>query len=215
MKPYGYFLLITTIFVLSCDVSSLVAPSTIPSPDSNLVQTIIVQTGAAAASQTAALVTPSLTPSSTPLPSQTPSTTPSPTETFVFNLPTPKINPTGTDVKGATGSKNGAWDCQLVSQSPPDGTSVAANYPFSASWTVQNTGYVVWLRSSVDLIHTGGPQLSSASGYNTHSDVAVGSSESLSLQMTAPSSPGSYTSYWALRASRTIFCPLSVTIMVP
>jgi Ig-like domain from next to BRCA1 gene len=215
MKHFGYFLLITTIFALSCDVSTLLSPGAIPSPDQNLVQTIIVQTGGAAASQTAAVVTPSLTPSSTPLPSQTPSITPSPTETFVFNLPTPKIKATGTNVQGATGSKNGAWDCQLVSQSPPNGASIAANYPFSANWTVQNTGYVVWLQSSVDLIHTGGPQLSSASGYNTHSDVAVGSSETLSIQMTAPASSGSYTSIWSLRASRTIFCPLTVTIMVP
>jgi Ig-like domain from next to BRCA1 gene len=201
IKQPGYFLLIATIFILSCDVSTFLAPLPVPSPDPNLVQSIIVQTAARAGSQTAVLIIPTLTPTYTPFPSQTASTTPSPTETFVFILATPtnpKIN----------------WNCKLLAQAPQNGTSFAKNKSFTAKWTVQNIGDLAWIHTDLHIINNGGTLLAALSGYNTNSDVSPGASATLNVPMTAPSKSGSYTSKWTLRAKGTVFCPLSVSITV-
>ena len=61
-KRILYFLLTITIFVISCDVSTLIAPSP-PPPVQNDINAIIAQTAAAAATQTAKFFTATFTPS--------------------------------------------------------------------------------------------------------------------------------------------------------
>jgi hypothetical protein len=134
-KRIGYLLTIATIFILGCDISTLVAPQSIPAsapgnintivaqtaaaaatqtaalnPPSALgvINTIVVQTAAAAATQTAALIPPTLTPSFTPFPTQTASITPTATQTFIFRMPTAvKPTSTKTPVPASSGGSSG------------------------------------------------------------------------------------------------------------
>jgi hypothetical protein len=103
----------------------------------------------------------------------------------------------------------------LTGQAPPNSTHFAANAPFTANWTVKNTGDQTWLATSVDVTYSSGANLSSAPLYDTTSDVNVGSSTTLSVPMKAPASPGTYTTTWSLRVSSTLFCSMSLTIIVP
>lgn len=227
----GYWLLILTLFVLSCDVSTLAAPAPIPSPNPNTINIIVAMTAGAAATQTAVLIPPTLTPSFTPFPSQTPSITPTATGTFVFTTPTMikfTKTPTPTKSKGSGGgggggggggssgggSNTGTWACTLTAQAPVNGTSFKASTSFTANWTLQNTGSNTWLHTSVDVTNIGGTLMAANTAYDTLSDVPVGGSTTISVPMTAPSSTGTYTSNWTLRVGKELFCPIAVTISV-
>ncbi len=228
----SFWLLIVTLFVLGCDISTLAAPAPIPSPNPNVVNTIVVLTAGAAATQTAVLIPPTLTPSFTPFPSQTPSITPTATNTFVFTTPTMiKFTKTPTPTKtkkstgggggsggggggGGGGSNTGTWSCALTGQSPSNGASFSASASFTTNWTLKNTGSNTWLHTSVDVVNLGGTLMAANSVYDTLSDVPVGGSATISISMTAPAVTGTYTSNWSLRVGKTLFCPLLVTISV-
>lgn len=252
-----FLLLSAAVFVISCDVTSFLASPAFPTTAPGAVNTIIAQTAAAAATQTAlrmpavgpvsvstivaqtaavaatqteALIPDTLTPSFTPFPSQTPSITPTSTPTFIFKLKTPtRPPPTKTPVptkkssSGAGGGGHGSgggsssvsWSCQLTGQSPVNGVHFAASSPFTTNWTVKNTSSLTWIHTSIDIVNVGGTNLASSSFFDTFADVAVGGSETVSVNMTAPAGSGTYTSNWSLRVGKTFFCPLSISITVP
>ena len=213
IKRLACLLAIGTIVLLGCDFSTLAAQGTVPTQDPNLVHSIVMQTADAAGSQTAVLIPPTLTPSPTSFPSATASITPTATDTFV--LPTLIRPATATDIKtGGVVTNSGNWVCQLVSKSPADGTSFPPNSLFTATWTLKNIGSRDWLHSSVDIVNVGGPRLSTSSGYNTTADVPVDSSEPVTVYMTAPAAAGTYTSDWALRNGKILFCPIHISIVV-
>jgi hypothetical protein len=82
-------------------------------------------------------------------------------------------------------------------------------------WTVKNTSSQTWLATTVDIVWRSGSNLSTGTLFDTTSDVNVGSSTAISLSMKAPSSAGTYTSAWSLRAGANTFCPMSIKIIVP
>jgi len=183
----------------------------IPTPIPGIVDTIVVQTANAAATQTAALApptsTPALpasTPSFTPMPTETASPFPSPIVTFTFVLATPTSLSTGD-----------RWDCQVLAQSPMNSTSLPPNYPFAANWTVKNTGNKAWSPNSVDIVFSGGKNMAGASAFDADISASVGSVAVVTVRMTTPSQSGTYTTRWSLRAGDTRFCPMSLTIVVP
>ncbi len=211
-RRIGTLLLIITFFILSCDVSSLVAPVPIPTTNPNAVSTIVVLTAGAASTQTALWTLPTLTPTFTPFPSQTPSSTPLPTATFIFA--STYIAPTAVGTGGIV-SGFADFDCLLQGQFPANGAPENAGTRFVTVWSVRNTGTRQWLHSNIDLVFTGGTNLASYSSNDTGADVPPGSSTSIKVTMTAPASSGTYKSNWSLRAGKTLFCPISVTISVP
>ena len=79
------------IFLSAC--SLLNEPAGIPTALPGAINIIAGQTAAAASTQTAMNVPPTLTPSFTPFPSQIPSVTPTVTPTFIFLLSTPTAMP--------------------------------------------------------------------------------------------------------------------------
>lgn len=215
IKRFRYFLLIATLLMIGCDFSTLLAQPPIPSPNPNTIQSIIRGTAAAAGSQTAVLIPPTLTPSFTPFPSATASITPTSTETFVFAFPTVTRPPAPTQPKGGVViTDNGSWGCQVVDQTPSNGTTYNPNDLFSVNWMLKNTGGHTWLHSSIDIVNIGGPTVSSAYAYNTYYDVSTDSSETVTIDMMAPSSAGTYSSNWALRKGVILFCPVSITFTV-
>lgn len=200
-----------TLVLISCDLSTLTGPAPIATPIPGLVNTIVVQTAQAAASQTEALAPPTATPSFTPVPTKTPSVTPSPTATFLFLLATrtrtPKPAPTS-----EVGSGN--YDCSLSDQTPADGSKMTPNQSFVVSWTVQNTGTATWDSNAIDFVYVNGAKLTSAKTADLPETVASGDSVTLKLTMTAPNSTGNYKTAWSLEKGKNDFCRVTISIIV-
>ena len=215
-----YSLLIVTLFMISCDVSTLVATPQNTALGPNAVNEIIARTAAAAATQTAKLFTVTFTPSITPLPTFTPSETPTYTATpFLFILLSP-TRPTQTPpliITPATPITPSAkdYDCQVTGQSPANDSSVAANQVFQMNWTVANTGRLSWASTSVDFVYQGGTRLYKGKGVDLPKTVAAGEVISLKISMTAPKGSGSYKTTWDLQTGQNVFCTMSVRIKVP
>jgi hypothetical protein len=85
MKKLFFALLI---ILSACSIFNEPAIIPIPTAIPGAIRIFAAQTAAAASTQTAALLPPTLTPSVTPFPSRIPSITPTATPTFVFLLPT-------------------------------------------------------------------------------------------------------------------------------
>ncbi|HEX8916931.1 MAG TPA: NBR1-Ig-like domain-containing protein [Chloroflexota bacterium] len=202
------WLLALALLVISCDVSTLMpvaAPTSLPA---GAVNTIIAGTAQAAASQTAAAMPPTLTPTLTPPPTLTPSVTPSPTATFLFIL----SSPTRTATLAASASN---LACQFRDQTPSDGSTMARNQSFVATWTVKNIGQGTWASSSIDFAYLTGDKLATVKLVDLPKDVAPDSSVTLKVPMIAPTAAGSYKTAWTLQQGKNNqFCRLTLSITV-
>jgi hypothetical protein len=220
LKRKGLALLVVMILSLGCDASTFVLPQApLSTAGPGAIDTIVAQTAGAAATKTAALVPPSLTPSITALPTRTPSETPTPTVTFVFRLPTTTKVKTATPVPSSGGGGGGGgsaagFDCSLVSRNPDNGAVFNPGQNFTESWKVKNNGSEKWLSSTVDFIFASGENMSSISGYDLPTSVNPGGTITLSVSMTAPASTGTHKTTWALRAGKSQFCTVSLSITV-
>ncbi len=201
--------------MISCDVSTLVSPAPAITPlPPEAIGTIVVETAQAAATQTEALIPPSLTPTLTPLPTRTPTITPSPTATFIFILSTPTRAGITTNNTATPGQASTDYACTLVNQTPPDGTTMKRNQNFSVIWTVQNTGSASWDSNNVDFAFASGAKMSPLKAVDLPKTVAPGGSIDLKLSMVAPGSPDMYRTAWTLEQSKQSFCHVDLTIVV-
>ena len=198
--------------ILAC-VPSIGAP--LPTADPNQIHVFIAQTANAAASRTAAALPTSIpTQTSTPTPKATSTPTPTYTSTVIFILasPTPLVVPTFTGLSTVTSSANFA--CQVISITPPNGTSFSARTDFDAVWRVKNIGKKSWDHTTTDYIYVSGAKIHKVSNYDLASNVSVGQIVSIIVDMKAPKNSGSYTTNWTLRTGTKTFCPMSLTINV-
>jgi hypothetical protein len=211
-------------------ISACVLPGTVPvvpTIDPQAVITYIAQTEQVAAAQTArALPTSTVTPTFTPTARNTNTPEPSPTNTVIFILKTPtKIAlPTisgggnsGGSGTGGNGQGSGSiagYSCDVLSVSPAYGATFNTRDNFDATWKVKNTGSKTWDRNSVDFIYSSGDQFHKVTGYDLQDDVSPGSTTTLGVDMVAPKTAGSYTTYWTLRVGDSTFCKVSVSIVV-
>jgi uncharacterized protein YraI len=122
----------------------------------------------------------------------------------------PTVVPTPPAVSGS---------CQLVSQTPADGTTITIGTPFTATWVLQNTGSERWDETQVDarylgakdniLLHTG------ADLYDLNYTVQPGQTYSFTVDMLAPFNAGSYGEAWELVQGNKQLCQFFVYINVP
>jgi Ig-like domain-containing protein len=204
---------VTALGLIMACVPQLAAPS-VPTLDPVGVNTFIAQTVNAASTRTAAAM-PSVTPSPTLTPTlatETPSPTPTATVIFILSSPTPLVIPTFTNV--SSGNNNENWSCQVTRVSPANGSSFNPRDDFDAFWTVRNNGQKNWERNSIDFIYISGDKIHKVSGYDLDSNVRVGNSIDLGVDMQAPKDPGTYTTTWTLRTGDREFCTLTLTIVV-
>ena len=195
--------LASVLLLVSCDVSTFGAPQQIPTPMPGAINLIIAQTAAAAATQTAALLPPTLTPTLTPFPTQTPPNAATVTPTFIFLLAT--LTPT---------SKSGVFACGLISQSPLDRSTFTPNQAFTLNWKVKNTGSSAWLQDIVNLDYISGKQFTGTTVVNMPKTVVSGNSITFSINMAAPGQIGDYTTNWTLVAEGQTFCSLFLRLIV-
>lgn len=187
-----------------------------PTLDPNAINTFIAQTVEAASTQTAAALptsTPTATFTSTPPNTGTPEPTATPTVIFILSTPTRPVIPTFTGVSGgATSSANFA--CQVIRVSPANGSRMSPRNDFDAIWTVRNSGRRDWDRNSVDYYYLSGDRFHKVSGYDMKTDVRVGETVNLGVDMEAPADNGTYTTHWTLQVGSEQFCTMSLTIVV-
>ncbi len=128
--------------------------------------------------------------------------TPSPTLTETLAPVTPTITPTltltptaaVTSIAGATPDK-----AEFVSDvSVPDETQFAPAQSFTKTWRIKNIGTTTWT-TAYSVVYATGNQMGGASPIPLTSNVAPGSTIDLSVNLTAPTTPGRYVSYWMLR----------------
>ena len=198
-------LLFTTLSVLlACEIPVLSQPSkSIPAPGS--IETIVVQTAAAAQTQTAILLPPPTnTPTITPPPTGTPTETATPTETFVFILPT-STKPFEPYSAGS--------NCELIALTPHNPVLLPREI-FETNWTLKNTGDELWLDKDIDFKHSGGTDMHREDVYDLPKSVAPDDQVTITVPMYAPKDPGTYTSTWVLALKKTTLCKVSVTVIV-
>lgn len=198
--------------VMAC-VPTLVSQSS-PTLDPGSVNTFIAQTVEAATTRTAAAMpSATLTPTITP----TPTTSPTATVTFILASPTPLVLPTFTNTAvslGGSGTSSDNYACQVTRVSPPNGTSFSPRDDFDVFWTVRNIGQRNWDRTDIDYIYSSGAKIHKVSGYDLPSNLRVGNSTDLGVDMQAPKDPGTYSTVWTMRIGDNEFCPLRFTIVV-
>jgi hypothetical protein len=203
---------------LACAVPAMPA-SSLPTLPPGGINTIVALTAGAAQMQTAAALPPaSLTPPPTFTPTNTvipPTDTPTPTETVIFHFFIPTSTKPPTSSTGSSTSGTAAeYACKLVSQSPANNTKLAPATAFDVSWKVKNTGNKVLDKASTDFVFKGGTNMSAINGYDFPGDVPVNGTIVLTVSMTSPAAPGTYTSTWAVQRGKTDVCTVSIKIIV-
>ncbi len=215
------------LFLLAC--VSISAPVQVAEPMSlDALGTVIVQTAAAAQTQTFAVQkspTFTLTPSLTP-------TLPTPTATFFFSLltSTPVIDIETTDPAytveeessfSGGGSTNDPvpytgkpWTCIGIEKSHPNGAIVEAGKGFTAYWTVLNTGTKTWTSNTVDFVYKSGYRHEGRAIQDLSSAVAPGRRLTVKVLFTAPKNAGEYTAIWTLKVGNHPFCGMKIAFEV-
>ena len=208
------FVWITALALIMACVPSLATPS-VPTVDPGAAGTFIALTVNAASTRTAAAM-PSLTPTPTLTPivnTETPIPTATATVLFILSSPTPLVIPTFTSSSGS-GTSSDNFACRISRVSPANGTNFNPRDDFDAIWTVRNIGQRNWDRNSIDIIYSSGAKIHKVSGYDLDSNVRVGDSIDVGVDMQAPKDSGTYSTTWVMRRGDNEFCTLNLTIVV-
>ena len=166
---------------------------------------------------------PTSTPTLQPLPSptlfrSTATLGPTPTPTIVYYSPTPgTVTPTGTLATVTVDPASLAFGCNNLAfirdVTIPSGTVMEKGQVFTKTWKVQNIGTCDWAFNYY-LVHTGGSTFDGETG-KIQRKVPVWSWAEVSVEMGAPTEPGTYTSSWRMSDGKNLFgATLSVTIVV-
>lgn len=127
--------------------------------------------------------TPTQAPTSTPTPTRPPTSTPPPTRAATSTpTPTPLLPRAS----------------YVADVSIPDGTVMTPGQSFTKTWRLTNSGAINW-GAGTRLVFSRGTQMGGASPISVP-NASPGETVDISVNMTAPSSPGEYTGYWTLIA---------------
>ncbi|MBK9923783.1 MAG: hypothetical protein IPP66_00700 [Anaerolineales bacterium] len=87
----------------------------------------------------------------------------------------------------------------------PDGTVVQPGGQFTKTWRMKNVGSCAW-STSYQLVFFSGEKMGGASSAAFTKNVAIGETVEISVNLTAPTAPGSYRGYWMFKnASGALF----------
>lgn len=183
-KTLTFFLL--TLLVAACAPATPVEPT----PDVNIIRTSAASTVVAEFTLTAAFFTPTPMP-----PTETP--TPAPTETPA-ELPT--IDPTIAALTPDALCDDYDWDGATIDVTIPDGTTMAPGQEFVKTWRIRNSGICTWDTTYQAIYAYSNPpnERMNAQPVPLTALVAPGEEVDVSVQFTAPSTPGEYTLFWQM-----------------
>jgi hypothetical protein len=127
---------------------------------------------------------------------------------------TPAALPVASATSAATATSNCDASQFITDVTIPDGYVLAPGEGFTKTWRLKNTGTCSWT-SSYSIVYSSGTQMNGPSTQALAGNVNPGQTVDLSINLTAPASPGNYTGYWKLRnASGTLFAQFYVQIKV-
>ena len=89
-----------------------------------------------------------------------------------------------------------AWFVEDVTV--PDGTVFAPGQKFTKTWKLRNVGNCTWT-TDYSLVFSTGDQMGGAASINLPTSVAPRQEIAISVDLTAPESPGNYRGYWLLK----------------
>jgi hypothetical protein len=206
-----FFTLLAALLVAACNQAA-----TTPSP------LIFTQTAAAQASQDAAMEALRLTaefklhqiPTDTRVPTATLTRTASPVPSLtstIYFTPTRTATPLPSGTPLPTLSP---YTCQLVEQTPADGTSVGINTTVTVRWTVKNVGLATWDAKDIDFLQVGGDKIARDSRIDLSKTVRPGETVELAAVLKFKDETGPYRTDWMLvqMDTATTFCPLYVNL---
>jgi hypothetical protein len=181
-QPYKY-----KIFAILLSLALVATACGTPKPDDNTVATAVVLTVQARDTQQAQNLPPSLAFTEIPL-------TPVATATGGA-VPTSQPKPTfppasGTDLDCAKAS--------LVEETIPDGTIMTPGQQFTKTWRIKNESTCVW-NTSYKIVFWDGELMGGGYVYNFPQQALPGDTVDVPLVLTAPTTEGSYKSYWKLQ----------------
>ena len=106
--------------------------------------------------------------------------------------------PTATATSSATSIPNACDRAQFVSDvTIPDGTSLAPGIGFTKTWRLKNIGTCTWTNYS--LIFDSGEKMSGPDSALIPTTVAPGQTVDITIQLTSPTTAGTYRGYWKLK----------------
>ncbi len=190
---------LSLIILLSAILSA--CRSTEPELDIDAQKTGFAQTAEVQATLTSAAMP---TATETPIPEPTSTPTLEPTQTPILS-PTPEE-----DAPPAVGVNR----AQLIAQVPADNTTIQPGEAFTVTWTMENTGTSTWTVNYY-IEHAFGAQLDAGDKVFLWLTVPPDTSLPISVDLTAPDTPGTYTSNWKLfDANENAFYDFSLSIVV-
>ncbi|OQY30934.1 MAG: hypothetical protein B6243_09335 [Anaerolineaceae bacterium 4572_5.2] len=180
--------LLLTIFILSAIlITSCNLPGREDASDAN--STAVAETAMAVftqAAETAAALSPLSTATSTGAPP-----TFTPTNTFAPTIPPPTATNTPIPCNRASFIEDVTY---------PDNTEVPAGTTFTKTWRLKNTGSCSWTSGYVLIFDHGDAMSAPATAPVTSGTVAPGATVDVSVDLTAPASPGTYRGHFKLRS---------------
>lgn len=197
MKIKIYICSILVLLLLSSCGSTTTAPTATP-VDVNAIQTSVVETVVAAATQTVEAYTPTPEPTETIALTPTLSITETPTPPGITSTPTPII-------------------CNalefLGDVTVPDGTTITAGEEFIKTWKVKNTGSCTWTKGYTVIFAYGDKQLTGQATPITN-DVPPNTETEISVTFKAPLKAGNYSNYWRLADNNGTFFGTYLTVLI-
>ncbi len=135
-----------------------------------------------------------------------------PTNTPLPMLPTntlPPILPTNTPVP-PTLTPTPLCDLGQFIQdvSIPDGTQFLPGQTYTKTWRLRNIGTCTWT-SGYQIIFDSGDVMGGATPQALAGTVAAGQTVDISVNLTAPATPGTYRGYWRLRNQAGVLVPIA------
>jgi hypothetical protein len=190
-KTSSLLIFLLVIGLVGCSLpGSQVTPM---SPDAAFTQA--AETVAAELTRVAQLASPTPNiPTNTSIPTAT--VTPPATNTLI---PAPTKTPIPCLMVG--------YSSATIDQTVPDNQKMSPGHAFKKTWRLSNAGTCTW-NSSYQLVFDRGDGMGVPTGYSqtlTSGSIAPGQSVDVSVNLTAPNDPGTYTGYWRFRDPNGIY----------
>ena len=109
----------------------------------------------------------------------------------------PTITPKPQITATITNTPKPCNDADFISETIPDGSEFDEGDSFIKTWRFKNIGTCTW-NTNYKIVFKSGAQMGAPASKNFPNPVAPGETVDISLNLTAPSSPGTYTGYWKL-----------------
>jgi hypothetical protein len=210
------FLLLSFLSMLGCNALAPATPTTTATSTTAPTVDLLILTSTVSAAKTESVATAyaQLTQAvtATPLPSDTPQATDTSTMTPV--PPTPTATKTYLPLFTLTPTQ-GAYQCSITSLDPTSGASLTMGSDFDLNVTLKNTGTENWSTDNIDFKYLSGSKFQKkVDAINLPSNVDVGDSINLVIDMLANTDTGEHDASWGLVNGSTVFCTVNIRVNV-